>query len=1066
VRDEVLRLLGKVGGGLRISEDELLVGQEEHLGELKRLLGLPQEGVIGTSGAQAAGEVGIVGVKGMGGVGKTTVAKKLYDEPDVREWFTGGVCWLEVGPKPSKNEIRDLQKQIFKQLGGVDEDPGNPTRGRELIRQRLNRRRVLICLDDVWEAVSTETAVVNVGDLAPGSRILKTSRKKESIGGHIHDLDALKPGPAWELFCWHAFGGEKPPEDLAELAKNAAAKCGGLPLALKVLGRQLAEANDKEGCITEFLKLPRHDDAMKACHSVVRTSYDNLPTDFPGLGDVFILVAGVWPRTPHFMQHQRAVENLGAAVYGGELRNARFKLASQALEKLHSLSLIGLKEDGNAWELWVTVHDLIVAETLADGRGPGCEKFYRQPVDADRLELAQDRSKLEHLSIHSGSLSMEKVPAACSLILRPGAKLVGSLPTDDEPSPCRLLDLEVLRYVRLHELGNLRCLRLGRGSFDLFPVGIEKLRYLCILEVTQCGVRTLPETVGRLTGLTSLDLSGCRVLRKLPESVGALTGLTRLDLGECGALHSLPESICQLTGLTRADLRGCRALQSLPKSFERLTTLTRVDLRGCVELQSLPESLGRLTGLTRLDVRGCVALESMPESVGSLTRLTSLALSWCVALRSLPKSIGGLTGLTRLDLSGCAALEGASHWWWAATKGDADAQYNLGKCYKYGRGVEKDVIKAADLFAKAADQGHVAAQLNLGYRCYRSGRGVEKDEARAVELFAKAAEQGDARGLCNLGLCYDNGTGVEKDEARAVELYAKAAEQGEATAQRNLGVCYANGRGVAKDEARAAELYAKAAEQGDATGQSNLGVCYENGRGVEKDERRAAELYARAAEQGDARGQCNLGVCYEHGRGLEKDVAKAVELYAKAADQGHAVGLYNLGVSYFNGRGLERDERRAAELYAKAADQGVASAQNNLGWCYRHGKGVELQKARAAELFEKAADQGVAWAQTNLGWCYEQGTVVKKDEVKAVELYKQAVEQGNAAAHGYLGRCYKLGRGVGKSEAKAVELWKKAVELLRKDADTGDAWAHGYLGELYAEGLGVEQNLAEAFRLF
>jgi hypothetical protein len=54
VRDEVLRLLGKVGGGIRISEDELLVGQEEHMRELKKLLGLPQEGIVGTGETQAA----------------------------------------------------------------------------------------------------------------------------------------------------------------------------------------------------------------------------------------------------------------------------------------------------------------------------------------------------------------------------------------------------------------------------------------------------------------------------------------------------------------------------------------------------------------------------------------------------------------------------------------------------------------------------------------------------------------------------------------------------------------------------------------------------------------------------------------------------------------------------------------------------------------------------------------------------------------------------------------------------------------------------------------------------
>ncbi|GAQ90261.1 disease resistance protein (TIR-NBS-LRR class) family, partial [Klebsormidium nitens] len=37
--------------------------------------------------------------------------------------------------------------------------------------------------------------------------------------------------------------------------------------------------------------------------------------------------------------------------------------------------------------------------------------------------------------------------------------------------------------------------------------------------------------------------------------------------------------------------------------------------------------------------------------------------------------------------------------------------------------------------------------------CYEHGTGVEKDEARAAELYAKAAEQGLAAGLCNLGVC-------------------------------------------------------------------------------------------------------------------------------------------------------------------------------------------------------------------------------------------------------------------------------------------------------------------------
>ena len=65
--------------------------------------------------------------------------------------------------------------------------------------------------------------------------------------------------------------------------------------------------------------------------------------------------------------------------------------------------------------------------------------------------------------------------------------------------------------------------------------------------------------------------------------------------------------------------------------------------------------------------------------------------------------------------------------------------------YQEGRGVAKDEPEAVWWFRKAADQGHIAAQVNLG-EMYRHGRGVAEDEAEAVRWFRKAADQGDARG--------------------------------------------------------------------------------------------------------------------------------------------------------------------------------------------------------------------------------------------------------------------------------------------------------------------------------
>ena len=50
----------------------------------------------------------------------------------------------------------------------------------------------------------------------------------------------------------------------------------------------------------------------------------------------------------------------------------------------------------------------------------------------------------------------------------------------------------------------------------------------------------------------------------------------------------------------------------------------------------------------------------------------------------------------------------------AAEQGDAQAQYELGRCYNAGDKVPKDNAIAAQWYAKAAEQGHTDAQFNLG----------------------------------------------------------------------------------------------------------------------------------------------------------------------------------------------------------------------------------------------------------------------------------------------------------------------------------------------------------------
>jgi hypothetical protein len=392
VRDSLLKLLDKGLGKVCLVEEDLLVGQHEHLVKLKALLGVPLDPCANAIEGRAQ-EVSIVGVNGMGGIGKTTLAKKLHDDPDVQAWFGGDVCWLKLGQKPDAGAICLLQKQILWELCELKEEIWNPEQGRAVLRRRLRDKRVLICLDDVWGDVSSELDVVRSQDLGPGSRILKTSRNKEVIGGVGYDLDILDNEAAWELFCWHAFQGRKPPEDLASLAIEATKSCGGLPLAISILGSQLAQEQDKQGCLESILNLRAQDPVMERCCRIVRSSYESLPDRPAGLQDAFVLIAGVWPNTPRFRDYERSIQNLGAAVYGGEGCVKRQQLAKNALKELANRSLIKIevsKEDGSIDDrvegsYQITVHDLLTDVAVALANDPPQverRRFYRL-VDRD-----------------------------------------------------------------------------------------------------------------------------------------------------------------------------------------------------------------------------------------------------------------------------------------------------------------------------------------------------------------------------------------------------------------------------------------------------------------------------------------------------------------------------------------------------------------------------------------------------------------------------------------------------------------------------------------------------------
>ena len=251
--------------------------------------------------------------------------------------------------------------------------------------------------------------------------------------------------------------------------------------------------------------------------------------------------------------------------------------------------------------------------------------------------------------------------------------------------------------------------------------------------------------------------------------------------------------------------------------------------------------------------------------------------------------------------------------------------YNVGLCYEYGEGVEKNLETAVEYYHKAAQQGDADAQCMLG--CYYGEGTKNPDFEKSFFWFQKSAEQGNLNAKFNLSSCYEYGEGVKRDRKKANALLLEVAAAGYPLAQYYVAFYYRKGRyGFPKDLKKAFSWYRKSAMGGDEDAQIELARLYDS----EKNYKKALYWYRRAAKQGNIDAVSNLGYFYSEGLGVEKDYKRANKYFFKAAEQGDEVAMYNLGNSYESGEGVEKDIQKAIEWYEKAAALGDKDADKAL----------------------------------------------------------------------------------------------------------------------------------------
>ena len=129
----------------------------------------------------------------------------------------------------------------------------------------------------------------------------------------------------------------------------------------------------------------------------------------------------------------------------------------------------------------------------------------------------------------------------------------------------------------------------------------------------------------------------------------------------------------------------------------------------------------------------------------------------------------------------------------AAENGEEEAQYKLGECYYFGRGVTEDEVESIIWYEKAARQGNVNSMARLA-KMYYSAR--HRDYAKAFKWAKQGVEHDNYECHFILGKCYYFGHETEVDADSAFKHFKEAAYRDVVGAGLFLATCYRKGIGT------------------------------------------------------------------------------------------------------------------------------------------------------------------------------------------------------------------------------------------------------------------------------
>ena len=285
---------------------------------------------------------------------------------------------------------------------------------------------------------------------------------------------------------------------------------------------------------------------------------------------------------------------------------------------------------------------------------------------------------------------------------------------------------------------------------------------------------------------------------------------------------------------------------------------------------------------------------------------------------------------------------------------------NIRELYDLWYEQREDVLRTYRLYTMAAIRGNAYAQYQLG-RMYRDGIGTEADLEESGRWYAKAyagflameAAMADDKLCYRIGSMNMTGTGTEVDLEKSRYYFEKAVELGSADALYGLGKLYLKPEFSEYDPEKAVEYLEQAAAKDNAFARYQLGKLFCQGKLVQKDIARGLPLLEELAEAGVTSAAYIAGKVYLKEEGWQ-DVQKAIRCFHMAAEDGNSYAEYQLGKIYYFGNGIRVDREKGLEYLNRSAAHGNVYAENLLRVIQQqHIRGVASLIAQLGRMFQE-----------------------------------------------------------------------------------------------------------------